>query len=133
MSYGFNFGNRGNYRCSNNQNFVSHLYNYIGETVTIFTTSGGASGCGFTGLLLSINCDYCRLSTQIGPPPANPLSNVICPDPCGYGGGPGGPGSGPGVEGCNCGPDRGYDRNRGIGSVVDIPLCRISAFCHNAV
>lgn len=128
MSFGLNFGNRGNYnRYSNNQNFVCHLYNYIGETVTIFTTSGGASGCGFTGLLLSINCDYCRLSTQIGPPPANPLNNNICPDMCGFGGGPVG-------HDCkkDC-PDHRNDRNRGLGSVVDIPLCRIAAFCHNAV
>ena len=28
---------------------------YIGETVTIFTTSGGESGMGFTGVVISSN------------------------------------------------------------------------------
>jgi len=31
------------------------LSNYIGETVTIFTKSGGQSGAGFTGVILSVN------------------------------------------------------------------------------
>lgn len=134
MSFGFNFCHRGNYRicrnywnCRNygnygryqNQNFVGHICDYIGETVTIFTTSGGASGCGFTGILFAVNCDYCKLTTRIGSPPANPLSENICPDLIGCGG--------PGGSDC-------YNNDyRGLGSVVDIPLCKIAAFCHNAV
>lgn len=34
------------------------LCRYIGQTVTIFTTSGGLSGCGFTGVLVAVN-DTC--------------------------------------------------------------------------
>lgn len=144
MSHGLNFGCRNNFRnfenfgdfnSFGNQNFVRHICNFVGETVTIFTTSGGASGCGFTGILLSVNCDFCRISTHIGSPPANPLSEHICPNFSGFI---------PDVNGDfnafggsenrgGCGRDRGNDRFRGVGSVVDIPLSRIAAFCHNAV
>lgn len=103
-----------------------HLCEYIGETVTIFTTSGGASGCGFTGVLLEVNPCYVRLMTRMGTPPANPLAENICGDfDNGYG-----PGSGP--KGCGGGmPDRNqYFRS---GSVCDIPVNKIASFCHNAV
>jgi len=48
------------------------LSNYIGETVTIFTKSGGQSGAGFTGVILSVNDCFVRLITRIGPPPDVP-------------------------------------------------------------
>lgn len=127
-----------------NGNFYEHISRFIGQTVTIFTTSGGASGCGFTGVILSVNCDYVRLASRQGTPPANPLSETICPRKGGAVGGaytdgyddtlggqagcspcPGlcpGPGPGPG-------PGPIYN----VGSICDIPLCRIAAFCHNAV
>ena len=93
---------------------VEELSRFIGQTVTIFTTSGGASGCGFTGVLLRVNRCYVTLVNRLGTPPNNPLSETIC-------------------------GDRGNGRNREdryiqvVGSVCDIPVDRIAAFCHNAV
>ena len=54
--------------CENifSDNFVEHLKRYIGETVTIFTTSGGQSGQGFTGVVLAVNDCFVRLITRIG-------------------------------------------------------------------
>ena len=104
--------NYGNYGSLGNQSLVQHMCRFIGQTVTIFTTSGGPSGCGFTGLLMSVNPCYVRLSTEIGAAPANPLSTTICPriprtDKC--------------QKDCN------------VGSVCDIPVDKIAAFCHNAI
>lgn len=96
----------------------AHMKKYVGQTVTIFTVSGGASGCGFTGVLLAINPCYVRLMNRQGTPPANPLSETICPDR-GHGYGPGGK----------------YDTTPTfvVGSVCDIPIDKIASFCHNAV
>ncbi|MFU0824420.1 hypothetical protein [Clostridium sp.] len=102
-------------------NFVAHLSDHIGETVTIFTTSGGESGQGFTGVLLSVNSCFVRLLTQIGPAPGCPLGS------------------------CCSRPRRYYDGDqadqtgrfscgfRNVGSVTDIPISRIASFVHNAV
>lgn len=94
-------------------NFYDLLSNYIGETVTIFTTSGGDSGSGFTGVILSVNPCFVRLVTHIGPAPGCALGNACC----GYD--TGGYGSGGNV--------------RTVGSVTDIPLDRIVAVVSNAV
>jgi len=126
------FGNNGynnGYNGSDYQgsSFVRHLRRFLGETVTIFTTSGGASGCGFTGVILSVNSCFVRLVTDQGIAPANPLAENICGDM--DGGGPGARGGiGLGKGGCN-----GDRPPRIVGSVVDIPVDRIAAFCHNAV
>ncbi len=82
------------------------LCNYIGETVTIYTTSGGVSGCGFTGVILSVNCHFIRLLTRFGVAPTSPF----------------------GTNSFNR-----TNRCGGVGSVCDIPLDRIASFCHNAV
>ena len=161
MSARFNYG-RGNYGRFGDQSLVSHMCNFIGDTVTIFTTSGGPSGCGFTGILMAVNCEYVRVSTNIGRGPANPLSETICPrfaggrddyDACGCYGGCEGADVRGGFDGCDGFDGRGaYDdcdglggrggrggrKDRGddictVGSVCDIPVDRIAAFCHNAV
>jgi hypothetical protein len=121
---------RGFNSCSGNP-FIRHLSRFIGETVTIFTTSGGASGCGFTGVILSINCEFVRLVTRQGTAPANPLAENICGEI--DNGGPGGKGvlgnqGGLGNLGCK----HNHDTFK-VGSVCDIPIDRIVAFCHNAV
>jgi len=103
-------------------NLVNHLAEFIGETVTIFTTSGGESGSGFTGVLLSVNNCYVRLISQIGPAPGCALGN------------------------CCTGPLRGvadnaFGRQTGrfncgfntVGAVTDIPISKIASFVHNAV
>ncbi len=92
---------------------LEELCRYIGQTVTIFTTSGGASGCGFTGVLLRVNPAFVTLVDRFGTPPANPLAENIC-------------------------GDRREQRNHEecmfmVGSVCDIPTNKIASFCHNAI
>lgn len=103
-----------------NQSFLNHLCDYIGEPVTIFTNSGGPSGCGFTGTLLSVNRDFVTLTTSPGAPPANPLSEHICGDTDGYDNSIAG-----GYKKCR-------DHNR-RGSECDIPIESIASFCHNTI
>jgi len=61
-------------------NCSEDLRRYIGQTVTIFTQSGGLSGSGFTGVLISIDCNCIRLLTSIGLPPACPIGSACCGD-----------------------------------------------------
>lgn len=97
--------------------FYQLLSSYIGNTVTIFTTSGGESGAGFTGVILSVNRCFVRLVTRIGAAPSCALGNGCDGGMVGgYGGGYGG----------------GVHVNT-VGSVTDIPLDRIASFVHNAV
>jgi len=98
------------------------LCKFIGETVTIFTTSGGASGCGFTGVLIVVNPCFVRLITKMGTPPSNPLSETICGDMDN--------GTSHGRKGCSDMED--MDEFR-VGSVCDIPINKIASFCHNAI
>jgi len=96
---------------------LEELCKFIGETVTIFTTSGGASGCGFTGVLLRVNPCFVTLVNRIGTPPTNPLSDVICGDRR------------------EIRDSREMDEMsiHIVGSVCEIPVDKIAAFCHNAV
>lgn len=133
-------------------NFAALLANYIGETVTIFTSSGGQSGAGFTGVILSVNNCFVRLITRIGPPPGCSLGNActgfnVGPWDYGFGG-----------TGYGCGSASGYGDSYGpgpilpaselgaitaggwngypvytVGSVTDIPIDSIVSFVHNAV
>ena len=102
---------------------LEELCRYVGQTVTIFTTSGGVSGCGFTGVLLRVNPCYLTLVNRIGTPPSNPISEVICP---------GIRGQRDGRE-CRDGKEMDDIPIFVVGSVCDIPLDKIAAFCHNAV
>ncbi|MHB1393710.1 MAG: hypothetical protein ACYCYE_11680 [Clostridia bacterium] len=111
------------------------LQSSIGETVTIFTTSGGLSGSGFTGVVLAVNPCFVRLITHIGPAPGCALGSCCgVPGGGGYGGGMGGYGGGMGGYGGGMG---GYGGGSGyvntVGSVTDIPLDRIAAIVRNAV
>ena len=45
---------------------IESMCRYIGQTVTIFTTSGGISGSGFTGVLLTVDMHCIRLLADIG-------------------------------------------------------------------
>lgn len=128
-----------------NEGIIADLAKWSGTTVTIYTTSGGASGCGFTGVL--ILCDPCfvRLITCIGPAPCCSLGSTCetccCPtfdncDPLGrrFSGGRFGGGFG-GRFGFRDGFRDGFRNNCicNVGAVVDIPVDRIVAFVHNAV
>lgn len=109
-------------------NFADHLRRFIGETVTIFTTSGGQSGQGFTGVVLAVNDCFVRLITRIGSAPGCALGNS-CSNNRGYN------------NRC-CDRDYNYNNynnynnggfNHTLGSVADIPIDRIASFVHNAV
>ena len=54
---------------------LESLCNNIGKTVTIFTTSGGVSGSGFTGVLLSADREVVRLLCDVGAAPACPVGS----------------------------------------------------------
>ena len=117
---------------------IDSMRRYIGQTVTIFTTSGGLSGNGFTGVLAGI-CDCTiKLITDIGAPPSCPVGSACCG---GY------PEFGGEME-CRCDTrcgkpcrcrenNRGYGRGRygwnWLGSVTEIPLDKIASFTHNAL
>ncbi|WFR58488.1 hypothetical protein QA584_05295 [Anaerocolumna sp. AGMB13025] len=97
---------------SGNQFFLPHISRFIGQTVTIFTTSGGLSGGGFTGVILAVNCDFVRLVVRQGSAPANPLTDNY-------------------YNGCD---DKRYEHCcYKTGAVVDIPIDRIASFVHNAI
>lgn len=123
-------------------NFGALLAEYIGETVTIFTASGGQSGSGFTGVVLSVNNCFVRLLTRIGPPPGCALGNACTGFNPGYGYGGYGYGGGYGGYGpvlpasengaITAGGWNGYPVYT-VGSVADIPIDTIVSFVHNAV
>lgn len=92
----------------------AQLNRFVGETVTIFTTSGGTSGSGFTGVILSVSPTFIRLVTDIGMGPASPLNDDMDLT----------------VTSTRGNRNR---NNRAVGSVVDIPIDRIAAFVHNAL
>ena len=134
-------------------NLVALLSELVGETVTIFTSSGGQSGAGFTGVVLAVNPVFVRLITRIGPPPACALGNACTGFAVGY--------SGAGTGGCGiAGGFAGYGGFAGVvpghiapaseigaataggwngfpvytvGSITDIPIAAIVSVVHNAV
>lgn len=127
------------------QNWPALLSKWIGTTVTIFTSSGGQSGAGFTGVLLSVNNVFVRLISRIGPPPGCALGNACTGFAVGAGwsgnsgcsgfggnlaGGAAGPASVPGAASAG-----GWDGIPvyTVGSIVDIPVSAIVSFVHNAV
>lgn len=125
------------------ENFAALLGNYIGQTVTIFTSSGGQSGAGFTGVILAVNNCFVRLITRIGPPPGCSLGNACSGFNLGYG-----YGVGAGTSACSGGYGMGSPSSQvgavtaggwdgypvyTVGSVTDIPIANIVSFVHNAV
>lgn len=109
-----------------NNSIIDEMRRYIGQTVTIFTTSGGLSGSGFTGVLIAADCNNVKLLCSIGWAPSCPIgSNCIrCLSPCGINN------SGFGGFG---GFGNGCCRNNPLGSVTIIPTCAIASFTHNAI
>lgn len=101
-----------------NDSLVEELSRFVGRTVTIFTTSGGISGSGFTGVVLLVNNSFVRLVTRIGPAPGSPLGNTCS-------------------RRLNDNNFNVNDLNNGgrfnVGSVTDIPINRIASFVHDAI
>lgn len=103
---------------------VESLSRYIGETVTLFTTSGGLSGTGITGVLVAVTPCYVKIITQIAAPPSCPLGSSCTGPVAPFGGG----------FGCFGGRGYGYGGYTNfLGSVSEIPIDRIASFTHNAI
>ncbi len=49
----------------------NEIKKHLGETVTVYTTSGGSSGSGYTGVLIQINCFFIKIIKHTGPRPCN--------------------------------------------------------------
>lgn len=97
---------------------VDVMIRHLGQTVTIFTTSGGLSGSGFTGVLISVDCNFVRLLCDIGEAPACPIGSSCSPGfmtPCGFSG--------------NEAPFFGNP----LGSVAVIPVHAVASFTHHAI
>lgn len=107
---------------------IQDLCRFVGRTVTIFTTSGGLSGSGFTGVLVSADSCFVKLITNIGAAPDCPVGSD-CSFPRGFGFGFG---FGFGRFGTPC-PVDGFLSRRGLGSVVIIPVDKIVSFVHTAI
>ena len=100
---------------------IASLCRHIGQTVTIFTTSGGLSGSGFTGTLAGVDANMVKLITAIGAPPACPVGSAC---------------TGPMQGNFNgFGFANGFNSNftNWLGSITEIPLCKIASFTHNAI
>ena len=114
------------------------LCRYVGQTVTIFTTSGGISGSGFTGVLAHVGHGCIRLITSIGAAPACAIGSE-----CSWGRGGGFGGGRPGKSSRRCGcrsecrcveETRPFDHGRNwLGSVTEIPIDKIASFTHHAI
>jgi hypothetical protein len=100
-----------------NSTLIETMVNYIGKTVTIFVTSGGKSGQGFTGILAAVTPTLVKLITDIGAAPACPLGSNCR----------------------TCKSNTNFSNNRTqfssnwLGSVTDIPINSIVAFTHHAI
>lgn len=97
---------------------LEQLLSNTGRVVTLFTTSGGCSGRGFTGLLIEANRCFVKLITRLPSAPRHPFGLNEFNGGCGGFGGFGG--------GSCC------DRSR-FGTVIVIPVNRIVAFVFNEV
>ncbi len=105
------------------------LVRYVGQTVTIFTASGGLSGSGFTGVLLCADLNTIHLLTDMGEFPACPVGS------CCTGGivGQCGCGTAPFANACGGGFANNVPIRNPLGSVCIIPTRAIVSFTHNAI
>ena len=99
------------------------MLRHVGQTVTIFTTSGGISGGGFTGILVSADINCVRLICDIGMPPACPIGSscIGVGTPAGFGAYGG------------AGFNNGFFGGNPFGSIAVIPTRAIACFTHNAL
>jgi len=122
-----------------NFELFADMARFIGKTVTIFTTSGGLSGSGFTGVLASVDDCVVRLITCIGAPPCCPLGSSCdwdngCGGNWGWGGGGWNNSWGWGGNwGGNWGRGGGFSGSSLLGSVTEIPIHAIASFTHSAI
>jgi hypothetical protein len=92
----------------NDNNFIQSLIKYIGQTITIYTVSGGESGSGFTGVLLDVKNDYIKILSEIASPP-DFISDT---------------------------DEKEINQNNealSLGTITNIPINKIAAFVHNTI
>ncbi len=90
--------------------FIQSLIKFIGQTITIYTVSGGEAGSGFTGVLLDVKKDYIKI-----------LSRIASPPECGLG---------------SCCEDTNVLKDNSganLGAITNIPISKIAAFVHNTI
>jgi hypothetical protein len=102
------------YNNSRDNDLLRVLAANLGRMVTIFTKSGGCTGCGFTGLLVKVDCDFVKLTTELPCPPSNPF--------------------GPFNRCCDRHTNgRNHCRNDEFGTSCVIPVDAIVSFCFNEI
>lgn len=128
--------------CNSGSNcMVDNMKRYLGQTVTVFTTSGGQSGSGFTGVLIYVDYDCIKLLCETGASPACPIGSACtgyyggctCRTPANSGyccGNTGASGNGGNASGGGTISGR---YNNPLGAVTEIPTCNIACFTHNAI
>lgn len=107
-----NGNNNGNGNGNNNgvlADEIADLNNNIGRIVTVFTSSGGCSGRGFTGLLVEVNRNFVKLITSLPSAPRHPFGL----SPAGF------------FDNNECG--------RRFGTVAVIPIRQIVCFSFNEI
>lgn len=87
------------------EKLLNEVERHIGETVIIFTKSGGISGSGITGVLISTGVDFIRILVCISKVPPYNLS-------------------------CNSFHNNLY---KALGAITIIPLNSIVAFTYNII
>ncbi len=95
--------------------FSKHMSQYIGQTVTVYTTSAGPAGFGLTGVLLECTDNHIRLITHIGPAPEIPQRKAC--RRCRY------------YKSCM----EAAERLASVGSIAEIPLHSLVIFVHNSL
>ncbi|MCL2592902.1 MAG: hypothetical protein FWD82_06005 [Defluviitaleaceae bacterium] len=95
---------------------IESLCRHIGQTVTLFTASGGLSGDGFTGVLAHVGDDCIKLICSIGMAPSCCVGSSCLDRPRGE-------------RGCG----RRFSGGNILGSVCVIPICKIVSFTHNSL
>lgn len=99
-----------------------------GRIITVFTESGGCTGCGFTGLLVEVNCKFIKLITELPSAPSHPFGfdNGCC---CRNGG------FGNNFDNFGVGSRRGHDRccRDRFGTAIVIPVCKIVSIVFNEI
>lgn len=90
----------------NNESFRESLLKFIGQTITIFTTSGGISRYGFTGVLIQVSLDQIKLLTEIQTAPQISFKESSSNE---------------------------KEDEITLGTAVNIPINKIAAFIHNLI
>lgn len=97
-------------RYLSNESFVDSLLKYIGQTITIYTISGGSTGEGFTGILLDVTVDHIKILSRPAAPPSCPIDNC-----------------------CSLEGEEMNEKDISLGVMTNILHDKIAAFVHNII